>query len=72
MATRKKAKGKRGGRREGAGRPAVLDDPVSRWVQIERPDLEAAEQLARARGISFAELMRRALKTYLHRPKRSS
>ena len=61
MATRKK--GTRGGRREGAGRPVELDEPVSRWVQIERRDLEAGEEFARGRGISFAELIRRALKT---------
>ena len=71
MATRKKAKGTRGGRREGAGRPPVLADPVSRWVQFEREDLEAGERLAQARRISFAEFMRRALRTYLRRQKRS-
>ena len=69
MAVKKKASW--GGPREGAGRPQVLDDPVDRWIRLERPDAEAAEELARKRGISFAALIRRALRMYLNRQKRS-
>ena len=63
-------RGRWGGRRKGAGRPARLEDPVSRWVQIERHDLEAAEQLAKERGLSVAEIVRRALRAYLRRRER--
>ncbi len=58
-------KGSWGGRREGAGRPSVLKDPVDRWVRIERRDAEAAEKHARAQGLSFSALMRKALGRYL-------
>ena len=58
-------KGSWGGRREGAGRPAVFKDPVDRWFRIERRDAEAAEKYARAQGLSFSELMRKALRRYL-------
>ncbi len=63
-------KGTWGGRREGAGRPAVLKDPVDRWVRLEQGDAEAADTLAAERGISLSELMRRALRSYLKRRKR--
>ena len=59
-----------GGRREGAGRPRVLKEPVDRWVRLEREDAEAAEELAKRRGISLSELIRRALRSYLGRQKR--
>ena len=59
-----------GGRRTGAGRPPVLDDPVDRWIRLERTDAEAAEELAANRGISLSELMRRVLRSYLKRQKR--
>ncbi len=55
----------RGGRREGAGRPPVLTEPTQRWVNFERLDLERGERRARADGIPFAELVRRALRLYL-------
>ena len=63
-------KGTWGGRRKGAGRPAVLSDPVDCWIRLERTDAEAAEELAANRGISLSELMRRALRSYLKRQKR--
>ena len=59
-----------GGRREGAGRPAVLKNPVDRWVRLEQGDAEAAETLAAERGISLSEFMRRVLRSYLKRQKR--
>ena len=55
----------RGGRREGAGRPPILNEPSQRWVNFERLDLEQGERRARAEGISFAELVRNALRLYL-------
>ena len=66
---RGKKKATWGGRREGAGRPARLVEPVDRWVRMERTDAEAAEQLAAKRGISLSELMRRALRMYVKRQK---
>ena len=59
-----------GGRRKGAGRPSVFKDPVNRWVRLERADAEAVEKLARDRGVSLSELIRRALRSYLGRQKR--
>ena len=64
-------KGTWGGRRKGAGRPAVLKDPVDRWVRLERGDAEAAGKVAAKRGISFSELIRRALRSYLKRQSRT-
>ena len=55
-----------------AGRPAVLEDPVQRWVQFEREDLKEADKLAKERGISFAELCRKALAAYMRARKRKS
>ncbi len=63
-------KGTWGGRREGAGRPAVLKNPVDRWIRLEQEDAEAAENLAAERGISLSEFMRRVLRSYLKRQKR--
>ena len=63
-------KGTWGGRREGAGRPAVLKDPVDRGIRLEQEDAKAAENLAVERGISFSEFMRRVLRSYLKRQKR--
>ncbi len=63
-------KGTWGGRREGAGRPAVLKNPVDRWMRFEQEDAEAAEKLAAERGISLSEFMRRVLRSYLKRQKR--
>ncbi len=54
-ATRKKAK--RGGRRPGAGRPAVLSNPIFLTVRLEE---ETLEKLAR-----LADTERRALRTYV-------
>ncbi len=59
-----------GGRREGAGRPPRLKEPVTRWVKLERSDVESAEKIAEERDISFAEIVRRALRAYLKRHRR--
>lgn len=48
----------------------MLSDPVQRWVNFERRDLARAERQARAEGISFAELVRKALRQYLGRKSR--
>lgn len=64
----------RGGRRKGAGRPRTIQNPVNRWIRLERTELDEAEALADRMGISFAELFRRALRAYLarHRAKGGS
>ena len=54
-------------KRRGRGRPRVLEDPVRPWVQMERKDAKAAEVLAKKKGISFAEFVRRAVKAYIRR-----
>ncbi len=54
-------------KRRGPGRPRLLEDPVQYWVQMERKDAEDAEALAKRKGLSFAELVRRAVKVYLRR-----
>jgi len=48
----------------------VLTDPVDRWIRLEKADAEAGETIAAQRGVSFSELMRRALRSYLRRHKR--
>ncbi len=66
------AGGKRtwGGPRKGAGRPAVLKDPVDCWIRLERRDAEAAKKLADSKQLSLSEVMRRALSSYLKRQKK--
>ena len=63
-------KGAWGGLRKGAGRPAVLKDPVDCWIRLERRDAEAAKKLADSKQLSLSEVMRRALSSYLKRQKR--
>jgi hypothetical protein len=48
----------------------VFTDSVDRWIRLEKADAEAGERIAAQRGISFSELMRRALRSYLKRHKR--
>ena len=59
-----------GGPRPGAGRKPFLQDPIKRWIFMEREEAEEAEQFAERSGISFAELIRRALRTYIRRDRR--
>ncbi len=46
----RKSKGKRGGKRPGAGRPPTLSDPVRFIMTIERTEIEALEEVAEERG----------------------
>ncbi len=57
----------RGGRREGVGRPREFKDSVDRTVRFERAELEAAKRIAERRGVSFGEIVRRALRAYIGR-----
>ncbi len=59
-----------GGKRLGVGRKPTLKDPVSFTGDLERPDAEALEVIARARGVSVASLVRRAVSAYVKRQKK--
>jgi predicted DNA-binding ribbon-helix-helix protein len=69
MAAKRKKSG-RGGRREGAGRKPVLDGARTLSVTLEDSDYEAVEHLAEARGVSFAKVVREAVKAYMARRKK--
>ena len=60
-----------GGARKGAGRRALFKEPVTRWVKMERTEAEAVEKFAEERGISVAEAIRRAIRAYIQRRRRS-
>jgi hypothetical protein len=65
--TAPKSKGKRGGKRPGAGRPPVLKDPVRFLVTFERAEIDALEEIAREGDQSIASLVRSAVTAYLRR-----
>ena len=65
--TAPKSKGKRGGKRPGAGRPPTLKDPVRFILSIERTEIEALEEIAQERDQSIASLVRSAVTAYLRR-----
>ncbi len=65
--TIRKSKGKRGGKRPGAGRPPTLKDPVRFILSIERTEIEALEEIAQERDQSIASLVRSAVTAYLRR-----
>ena len=69
MAARRK-KSSRGGRREGAGRKPVLKGAKTLSVTLEETEYEAIQGLAEARGVSFATVVREAVKSYTARRKR--
>ena len=55
--------------RSKVGRPRVVDDPERIAVDLEKPDLNALRTLGKRRGVSVANLIRRAVSQYLHRAK---
>lgn len=61
------AKKTHGGKRPGAGRPRVIEDPVPYRVILERRDWEALKRLSRDKGRSAMDLMRQALQQLLRR-----
>ena len=65
--TVRKPKGKRGGKRPGAGRPPTLKDPVRFLVTFERTEIDALEEIARERDQSIASLVRSAVTAFLRR-----
>ncbi len=65
-----KKKGSWGGRRPGAGRKPVLEDPVSVTLDLEGPDFERLKAFAEARDTSVAALIRKAVQAHLKRLER--
>ena len=59
-----------GGKRKGAGRGRVVQNPERIAVDLEKPDLDALRELAAKRGTSVANLVRRAVSQFLRRAKR--
>ncbi len=68
--TAQKSKGRRGGKRSGAGRPPTLKDPVRFLVTFERTEIDALEAKAKERDQSIASLVRTAVAAYLRRRRR--
>ena len=68
--TEQKSKGKRGGKRLGAGRPPTLKDPVRFLVTFERTEIDALEATAKERDQSIASLVRSAVAAHLRRRRR--
>ena len=66
----RKSKRQHGGKRPGAGRPPLLEDPVRFILSLERRDVEALEEIAVERGQSIASLVRRAVAAFLKRRRR--
>lgn len=58
---------RRGGAREGAGRPREIRERVDRTIPFELSDLKAIDELASERGVSSAMLVREAVRAYLVR-----
>lgn len=59
-----------GGRRPGAGQKPVLKDAVSFTMDLEGPQIDALEKIARERGVSIASLVREAVEAYLVRQRK--
>ena len=69
MAARRK-KSRRGGRRPGAGRKPILEGAKTLSVTLEESEYEAVQRLADERGVSFASVVREAVKAYSARRKK--
>ena len=54
----------------GAGRKPSLEDPVSVTVDVEKPQIEALQEIANEREVSVAALIREAIKMHLRRRRR--
>jgi len=67
----KRRKAGHGGKREGAGRRRIVQDPERVAVDFERPDLAALRELAERRGTTIPMLIRQAVSQYLKRSRRS-
>ena len=61
-----------GGHRKGAGRPRLIEDRADRTIRFERPDLEALEEIATDHGVTAADLVREAVRSYIARHRRKT
>jgi hypothetical protein len=68
--TIKRKKGQHGGARPGAGRPALVKNPHSLRVSVERDEYEALQKIAERSGKSVAEIVRDSIRSFLRRRKR--
>ena len=66
----KHTKAARGGRRPGAGRKPILNDPVRFTMDLESSDFAALEMIAKDRDVSTASLLRQLVRSYLKRRER--
>ncbi len=66
VARPKKASG-RGGRRENAGRPALVEDPKRLTIDVEAPQVDLLREIADDRGTSVSVLIRTAIDQYISR-----
>ncbi len=66
VAPRRKARGQ-GGWRPGAGRKPELEDAVSVTLHLERPQIERLREIAEAKDVSVASLIRKAVDGFLRR-----
>ena len=64
---KKSTKSRIGGPRPGAGRKPTLKKPVLRSVSFEKAQMDVLARIARRRGWTFAEAVRRAVAAYLKR-----
>lgn len=67
--TRKPTRLRRGGAREGAGRPRAVHDPVRVVVDVERPDVKALRAISEKTGASVSWLVREAIRRFVHQAK---
>ena len=70
VATRK-PKGTWGGWRPGAGRKPIFEEHADRTIRFERAELEALEALAADEGVTTSDLVRRLVRAYIARRRRS-
>ncbi len=61
---------RRGGRRDGAGRPAELEEPKTLAFRVDRRIAEAAEQVASKRGLTLSEWLRELVTAATRKKKR--
>ena len=67
---RRKTKGRWGGPRPGSGRKPVLEDPYRVTFDLEDADFTAVKAIADQRGVSVAEVLRGAVRTYVRRARK--
>ena len=56
-----------GGKRDGAGRPSEVEEPVRFTFDVERAEMDELKTIASDRGQSVAKVVREAVRAYLRR-----